>query len=153
MVSRENNSEMTAGPDFTTSLGRRIEERLRTEKAIWLTTVAPDGTPQPNPVWFTWDGETVLVYSHREAFRNRNLRQNPRVALNFDSDHGEVDVHILVGTARLAPEEPPVDGCRPYLDKYEEAMVNEINTTVEQYTADYPVAIRITPERIRGFNS
>jgi PPOX class probable F420-dependent enzyme len=139
-------------PDFTTRLGRRVEERLRTEKAIWLTTVAPDGTPQPNPVWFTWDGETVLVYSHRKAFRNRNLRQNPRVALNFDSDHGEVDVHILVGTARLAPEEPPVAECEPYLAKYAGAMVGELSTTVEQYNADYTVAIRIAIERIRGFN-
>ena len=76
---------MPAQPDFTTTVGRRCLERLRTEKAIWLTTVAPDGTPQPNPVWFTWDGETVLVYSHRDAFRNRNLRRNPRVALSFDS--------------------------------------------------------------------
>ena len=64
---------MPAQPDFTTTVGRRCLERLRTEKAIWLTTVAPDGTPQPNPVWFTWDGETVLVYSHRDAFRNQCL--------------------------------------------------------------------------------
>lgn len=113
--------------------------------------MAPDGTPQPNPVWFTWDGETVLVYSHRDAFRNRNLRQNQRVALNFDSNHGESDVGIITATARFAPEEPPVTECRPYLEKYAEAITGELGTSAEQYAAEYSVPIRITPERIRGF--
>jgi PPOX class probable F420-dependent enzyme len=140
-----------ATPDFKTKLGRRIEERLRTEKAIWITTVGPDGTPQPNPVWFTWDGETVLIYSHKDAFRNRNLRQNPRVAMNFDSVRGESDVGILTGTARFAPEEPPVTRCRPYLEKYLEFITGELGSNPEDYASDYSVAIRITPERIRGF--
>lgn len=138
-------------PDFTTAVGRRCLERLASEKAIWLTTVAPDGTPQPNPVWFTWDGRTVLVYSHHQAFRNRNLRANPRVALNFDSTRGESDVAILTGTARFAPEEPPVTGCRPYIDKYGEAIRSELGSDLERYAAEYSVAIRVTLERIRGF--
>ena len=142
---------MPGPPDFTTNVGRRILERLESEKAIWLTTVAPDGTPQPNPVWFTWDGETVLVYSHKDAFRNRNLRANPRVALNFDSNRGESDVGIINGTARFAPEEPPVTQCRPYLEKYTEAITGELGSNPADYAAEYPVAIRITPERIRGF--
>jgi PPOX class probable F420-dependent enzyme len=142
---------MPAQPDFTTTVGRRCLERLQTEKAIWLTTVGPDGTPQPNPVWFTWDGTTVLIYSHRDAFRNRNLRQNPRVALSFDSQRGEADVNILTGTARFAPEEPPVTDCEPYLAKYAESITGELGSDAEQYAADYSVAIRVTPEKIRGF--
>jgi PPOX class probable F420-dependent enzyme len=137
--------------DFTTKLGRRIEERLRTEKAIWLTTVGPDGTPQPNPVWFTWDGRTVLLYSHKDALRNRNLRANPRVALTFDSVRGETDVHVITGTARFAPEEPPVTRCEPYLAKYAEAITGELGSNQEEYAATYTLAIRVTPERIRGF--
>jgi PPOX class probable F420-dependent enzyme len=140
-----------ASIDFTTKLGRRIEERLRTEKAIWLTTVTPAGAPQPNPVWFTWDGRTLLVYSHRDALRNRNLRANPKVAINFDSHRGETDVHVITGTARFAPEEPAVTECRPYLEKYGEAITGELGSNPEQYAATYTIAIRITPERIRGF--
>ena len=87
--------------DLTTPLGKRIAERLEAEIMIWLTTVAPDGTPQPNPVWFLWDGSSLLVYSHKRAARLRNLRQNPHVALNFDSrDQGESDVHGERGLPR-----------------------------------------------------
>ena len=137
--------------DFTSAVGRRTLERLQRDKAIWLTTVSPAGAPQPNPVWFTWDGETVLVYSHRDAVRNRNLRVNPRVALNFDSVRGESDVNIITGTARFAPEEPPVTACPAYLEKYAKAMVEELGGDPEEYAATYSVAIRIKPERVRGF--
>ena len=50
-------------PDTTTDFGRRVERRLRDEYLVWLTTVRADGLPQPSPVWFLWDGETVLIYS------------------------------------------------------------------------------------------
>jgi PPOX class probable F420-dependent enzyme len=143
---------MDKGPiDVTTPLGKRIAERLEAEVAIWLTTVAPDGTPQPNPVWFLWDGSTLLVYSHNKAARLRNLRQNARVALNLDSrDQGEADVHIITGTARFATEEPPVSRNEAYLAKYAEA-IKGIGSETEKFTREYSVALRITPEKVRGF--
>ena len=144
---------MPSGPFETSSeFGARAAERLRTEKAIWLTSVAPDGTPQPNPVWFTWDGETVLVYSHNKAARLRNLAANPRVALNFDTaDRGQADVEVITGTARIAADEPPVTECEAYLAKYAEAIRAELGSSLEEYAGTYSVAIRITPERLRGF--
>ena len=143
---------MDKGPlDVSTPLGKRIAERLETEIMIWLTTVAPDGTPQPNPVWFLWDGSTLLVYSHNKAARLRNLRQNPRVSLNFDSrDQGESDVHILTGTARIAPDEPPVTQNELYLAKYAEA-IKGIGSETEKFAELYSVPLRITPEKARSF--
>jgi len=35
--------------DPSTESGARIQKRLQNDKIIWLTTVAADGTPQPNP--------------------------------------------------------------------------------------------------------
>src|SRR5688572_18541946 len=49
--------------DITTDAGKRIEERLRDELIIWLTTIDRKGTPQPRPVWFIWDGESFLIYT------------------------------------------------------------------------------------------
>ena len=44
------------------------------------------------------------MYSHNKAARLRNLRNNPRVSLNFDSHaRGEADVHVITGTP-IAPE-------------------------------------------------
>ncbi|HZM91753.1 MAG TPA: pyridoxamine 5'-phosphate oxidase family protein, partial [Blastocatellia bacterium] len=45
--------------DFSSRFGRHANRRLRQEKIIWLTTVDSKNTPQPRPVWFHWDGQTV----------------------------------------------------------------------------------------------
>ena len=34
---------------------------MQQEQIIWLTTVDSHHTPQPRPVWFHWDEETVLM--------------------------------------------------------------------------------------------
>ncbi len=46
--------------DTSTEFGQRVAGHLANDQVIWLTTVNPDLTPQPSPVWFLWDGETLL---------------------------------------------------------------------------------------------
>ena len=56
--------------DTTSEFGKRVMKRLDEETTAWLTTIGADGTPQPRPIWFLWDGETILIYSQpntREA--------------------------------------------------------------------------------------
>ena len=52
--------------DLATEKGARADERLRADEVAWLITVAADGTPVPTPVWFLWDGTSILVYSQRD---------------------------------------------------------------------------------------
>src|SRR5437762_2903635 len=76
--------------DASTPFGRYAERLLRTERIVWLTTVAADGTPQPNAVWFIWEGDTALMYSIPNQAKLRNIARNPNVALNLDSKkHGD----------------------------------------------------------------
>jgi PPOX class probable F420-dependent enzyme len=64
-------------PDPGSAYGERVRRRLTSEMAIWLTTTGRDGTPQPNPVGFVWDGgDTVLVYSQAGARRLDNIRRH-----------------------------------------------------------------------------
>src|SRR5882724_4677941 len=65
-------------PDPSTTFGKRVRDRLAKETVIWLTTVGADGTPQPNPVWFLWEGEdTILVYNRTDANRVTHVRRAP----------------------------------------------------------------------------
>ncbi|HEU5025935.1 MAG TPA: hypothetical protein VFV01_13535 [Spirillospora sp.] len=48
-------------PDRATALGERVRRRLTRETTIRLTTVGRDGTPQPNPVGFLWDGGPAVT--------------------------------------------------------------------------------------------
>jgi hypothetical protein len=66
-------------PDRATAYGERVRRRLTDETSIWLTTTGWDGTPQPNPVGFLWDGgDSVLTYSQADARRLANIRRQPR---------------------------------------------------------------------------
>ena len=40
--------------------GERVRRRLTGEMTIWLRTAGRDGTPQPNPAGFGWDGGDSL---------------------------------------------------------------------------------------------
>lgn len=139
-----------ANVDFSMGIGPQIERQLKDERVVWLTTVSPDGTPQPNLVWFLWDNGTVLVYTEPDTVRIRNIKQNDRVALNFNSDAGGGQMRVIAGTASLDKSAPPAVEHEEYLAKYREG-IEQLGLTPQQFSSSYSVAIRILPTRIRGF--
>ena len=135
--------------DPTTEFGARVEKRLLEEQVIWLTTVSPSGIPQPNPVWFYWDGDTVLIYSQPDAYKVKNLINNPKVSLNFEgaTEQGG-DVIILAGEAVMEESVLKIDPA--YEEKYHQAII-DFGETSEDLIASYDVAIRVRIEKVRGF--
>src|SRR4051794_24730378 len=95
--------------DLSGDFGSRAAKRLDTEIVIWLTTVSADGTPQPTPVWFLWENETVLIYSQANQAKLRNIQRNPKVALHFDSDGTGGNIVVITGEARIDPQAPPAN--------------------------------------------
>jgi hypothetical protein len=50
-----------------------VAARLTDERALWLVTVDPHGTPQPKPVLSWWDGaDGVVVESEPRTAKLRN---------------------------------------------------------------------------------
>ena len=136
--------------DFSTDFGKHARERLEREQIGWLVTVGGDGTPQPSPVWFLWDGATFLIYSQPNTPKIRNIQRQPRVALHLNSDEHGGDVVILTGDATVAPGAALADVPPAYLEKYR-AGIASINHTPESMIAAYSTAIRIRPTALRGF--
>ncbi|HEV8341532.1 MAG TPA: TIGR03667 family PPOX class F420-dependent oxidoreductase [Candidatus Binatia bacterium] len=136
--------------DFTSKFGRHVSRRLRQEKVIWLTTVDSHSTPQPRPVWFHWDGETVLIFSEKNKAKLRHIANNPNVSLNFNTDEDGGDVVVLVGNARILDELPDPNRVRTYLRKYTQG-IKDLRMTVAQFTDSYSVPILVTPRAMRGF--
>jgi len=133
--------------DFTTKLGSHAAKRFQQDYIIWLTTTSADGTPQPNPVWFYWDGEKILVYSQPTSRKLVNIRRNPRVSLNFQGNEEGGDIIILTGDASI-DEKPKHDP--KFIAKYREA-IPKIGHTPETLAASYSVLITIRPSKLRGF--
>ncbi len=136
--------------DTSTDFGLRVRGELETEQIVWLTTVRSDGTPQPSPVWFLWTGGDVLVLSQPGKPKLRNVAGNPRVALNFNSDHGGHRVTTLNGTARLEDVAPTQAELAAYTAKYRDA-IEALGYTADQFLSAYSVPFRVTLEKLRGF--
>ena len=137
--------------DGMNEFGARALKHLAEDQIVWLTTSDAHGGPQPKPVWFLWeDGGTDLVYTGAETATVRHIGRNPRVALNFNTDPPGYDVVILIGTAEVVRDTPRADSIPAYIDKYANAMA-VIGLTPLSFSDPYDVAIRVTPEKIRGF--
>jgi PPOX class probable F420-dependent enzyme len=134
---------------FEGELGERVLLRLKSELVIWLTTVSKDGTPQPNPVWFLWDGETCLIYSQPESVKVHNIMHRPMVSLHFEgASGGDDDVIVLTGEAHVIQHPVPIP--QEYRQKYEKAL-RKINFTWEKMEQEYSAAITFRPVKYRGF--
>jgi PPOX class probable F420-dependent enzyme len=135
--------------DTTTDSGARAARRLENDQIVWLTTVGPDGTPHPSPVWFLWDGDTALIYSQPSTPKLRNIGQQPRVSLNFNCTPNGGDVVILTGETRVDSGAAPDRLDAAYAAKYADG-IRSIGMTPDAFVQEYSVAIRIRPTSLRS---
>lgn len=135
--------------DPSTEFGKRAARRLHEDVIAWLTTVARDGTPQPVPVWFLWDGAgSILLYSRPGTPKLANIERNPRVSLHLDGDGRGGDVVVVLGEASVS-DDPPADRVPQYVAKYEWGLERN-RWTAEEFSRLYSVPLRIRIRRIRG---
>ena len=138
--------------DLTTKFGRFARKHLKSEYFIWLTTVDSAGTPQPRPVWFIWENDTILIFSQAKAHKVKHLQKNPNVSLHFNTEDekGDKRVVILTGVAKIDEQAISANKIRAYLRKYKSGII-DLNSTPEQFSREYSSAIRITPTNLRGW--
>ncbi len=131
------------------NLSKNSTNRLDLESIGWMTTVSPKGTPMASPVWFLFDGETILVYSLEGTPRTANIAANRRVSFHLDGNGLGGDVIVIEGNAVIDDDAPKCYDIPAYMDKYRRFMDN-YGWTPQYFSETYPVPIRITPTRVRG---
>lgn len=136
--------------DTSTEFGQRVQRRLQEESIVWLTTVRKDGQPIPVPVWFLWDGDAeVLIYSRPNTPKLRNIADQPKVSLNFDSDGTGGNIIQFDGEARADIDAPMANAVDPFIEKYRGGL-SRIGTTPDDFASAYSVAIRVRLTNLRG---
>lgn len=133
-------------PDTTKPQNAHAEERLRSEPIIWLTSVRSDGRPHLVPVWFYWDGSTILIFSQPDNQKIRNIRQNPNVMLALEAKDEGGDIVLFEGKAELLSQPAAQVIPSGYEQKYAEG-IKGLDMTKEQMVASYSQPIRITPTK------
>ena len=135
--------------DTTGEFGQRVLKRLETEEHVWLIVVNAKGEPAATLVWFVWHDNAVYVMSEPNAGKVKSIRNNPNVALHFNSEPTGTNMIVLNGTAELL--DTPAREVIPtaYLDKYRENLPH-LDMTEDQMFAQYSQPIRIEFSRVRG---
>lgn len=128
----------------------RIPERFHdlfdAETIAHFSTLMPDGTPQPTPVWVDYDIEAnrVLVNTARGRQKVDNVERNPKVGVSMCDPE---DSYRYVSVRGVVDEVT------------EEGAVDHIDTLAQRYMGvdEYPhhgtesgprVLIEIRPERV-----
>jgi PPOX class probable F420-dependent enzyme len=132
--------------DLTNPKNAHIDERLRTNPIIWLTTVRPDNRPHMVAVWFLWDGEKFLIFSQPNTQKLRNLRHNSHVTLALDDTHGGGDVIVIDGEAELLTNPDVNVTLAGFAQKYD-AFFKRMGSDAASMAKSYSQGIRITPTK------
>ena len=138
--------------DPATRKGARAGARLRSDRVAWLITVAENGQPVPTPVWFWWDGASILVYSQRDKPKLRHIAANPHVAFALRTDELGDEITVVSGTAAVDPTGPAADRLPGYVEKYA-ALIERLGSDPASFAEEYAVPIRITPTKLRQWVS
>jgi PPOX class probable F420-dependent enzyme len=136
--------------DLSTARDRAINEWLEQDLIIWLTTVGPSGRPHTIPVWFDWDGESILIFSEPETRKIRDLRGNPAVSLALQTrDEGE-EVIFFEGDAALTTESSAELLTERYAKKYAH-LFPRIDSSPEKMAGQYSQPIRIRNAKVKAW--
>jgi PPOX class probable F420-dependent enzyme len=133
--------------DTATRIGKHVQKRLDKELIIWLATSGAEGRPHAVPVWFLWDGKTLLIYSV-PGQKVRDIEANPRVALHFNTTPDGDDVVRIDGDATRLRRYPLAHLVPPYIRKYAR-LIKSYDWEPEGFARQYHIALRVRPIRFR----
>lgn len=123
-----------------------VDQRMRNEPIIWFGSVRTDGRPHMVPVWFLWDGATILIFSQPKDQKIRNLQNNSHVTLALEAANDGGDIAIIEGVAELIDDDVNVT-LPDYVAKYG-ARIQQMGWKVADMAATYSQGIRVTPTRL-----
>jgi pyridoxamine 5'-phosphate oxidase-like protein len=124
------------------------KELLRSTIPARLAYNWTDGTPRVVPIWFTWNGEQIVLGTPPKAPKLKALQRGARVALTIDSNefpHGVLLIRGSVGEVKMVDGVVPeyAQAARRYFgDEQGEAWVTNLATMSITQMA----RIAITPE-------
>ena len=61
----------------------QFKDLLEKKAFAHLGTVMKDGSPQVTPIWFDYDGTHVRINSAKGRWKDKNMRNRPKVALSI----------------------------------------------------------------------
>ena len=108
-----------------------------------LATLMPDGSPQITQVWVDTDGEHILINTAEGRQKERNVRRDPRVAVNAVDPANAWRVAMVRGRV----VDITTAGADQLIDQLAKKYLNE-DTYPFRRPEEVRVTLKILPEKI-----
>ncbi|HAL47332.1 MAG: TIGR03618 family F420-dependent PPOX class oxidoreductase [SAR202 cluster bacterium] len=125
-----------------------VSDYLDQSKVGVIATMRRDGSPHAVPVWYQYDGESILVWTEKNRAWVKNVQRDGRVAFSVQDDSPPFAALVLRGTVTVADRlddsglKAAKDICRRYLND------DEVDGYVDPYWPRLHTFVRIVPEKI-----
>src|SRR5579864_7854730 len=109
-----------------------------------LVTLMPDGSPQVTPVWCDLEGGNVVINTAKGRLKDRNMRRDPRVALEI-SDPANPYRYLQI---RGRVSEVTENGADDQIDRMAKKYLN-VDTYPYRQEGEQRVMFKIRPEHFQ----
>jgi PPOX class probable F420-dependent enzyme len=116
---------------------------LREPAYCQLATVMPDGSPQVTQVWVDTDGEHILINTAEGRQKERNVRRDPRVAVNVVDPANAWRIAMVRGRV----VDVTTAGADQLIDQLAKKYLNE-DTYPFRRPEEVRITLKILPEKI-----
>ncbi|HZS86415.1 MAG TPA: PPOX class F420-dependent oxidoreductase [Chloroflexota bacterium] len=127
------------------TLSPGLQKLLNEAAYCQVATLMPDGSPQITQTWVDTDGQHILINTFEGSQKVRNMRRDPRVAVNIVDPANPYRIANLRG--RVA--EITTDGADAQIDRLAFKYLGQ-----QKYPFRRPdqvrITVRIVPERINS---
>ena len=110
-----------------------------------LVTLMPDGSPQVTPVWVDLDGNTVIINTAKGRLKDRNMKRDPRVAVEVSDPANPYRYVQVRGRVSNITE----DGGDAHIDKMAKKYLGKDKYPFAQ-PGEVRVLYKIAPEFVHG---
>ena len=131
---------------MSVQLSERAQMLIRAKNLGNIATLMPDGSPHVVPVWVDLDGDDILVNTAEGRQKLKNVRRDPRVALDVVNSENP---HEMV-TLRGHVVEVTSEGADAHIDKLANKYLGRDRYPFRQ-PGEQRVIIRIEPERVSDY--
>jgi len=105
-----------------------------------VATVGPDGAPHSSPVWYDWDGSSLMFSQTTGRQKYKNLMRDGRVALSVTDPENPYRYIEIRGPVAFED-----DGDGAFINKMAKKYLNEDVYPWPQ-PGDVRVVVRVTPQ-------
>jgi PPOX class probable F420-dependent enzyme len=88
---------------------------------VTFVTLMPDGQPQASTVWRLWDAPYILISSHKNSQKTRNVSRDPRVTLLMADPHNAYRYVEIRGVVARVEDDPEYE----FLDRVTQAYLQK----------------------------